>query len=259
MLKFGRMLIQVSIVAGLTASFAVAQSKTTAKPPVTHHAAVAAYDHALLNPALLHARAPAVYDVRMTTTKGVVLIHVTRAWSPNGADRFYNLVAHHYLDGASFFRVISGFMVQFGLSPYPAVNHAWDNAEIKDDPRNSMTQSNHRGYITFAMTDQPNSRTTQVFINLVDNPRLDASGFMPFGQVTEGMPIVDQLYSGYGEGAPSGNGPDQEVIGNKGRAYLDANFPKLDSIKTAVILTAAHPVVAPAHPARPANPPAAAH
>ncbi|MGB6544714.1 MAG: peptidylprolyl isomerase [Candidatus Acidiferrales bacterium] len=266
MLKLGRMLIQISIAAALATSLAAAQSQTAAKPqathpPVAHHAAAAAYDHALLNPALLHARAPAEYNVKMTTTKGIVIIHVTRTWAPNGADRFYNLVAHHYFDGASFFRVISGFMVQFGLSAYPAVNHAWQNAEIKDDPKSAVTQSNHRGFITFAMTGEPNSRTTQVFINLVDNARLDASGFMPFGQVTQGMEVVDQLYSGYGEGAPQGAGPDQEQLANKGRAYVDAKFPKLDSIKTAVIVPPVHPATAPVHhaPAAAAHAPAASH
>jgi peptidyl-prolyl cis-trans isomerase A (cyclophilin A) len=257
MLKLGRMLIQVSIAVALAASFAAAQSQTAAKPPVAHHAPVVASDHALLNPALLHARAPAVYDVRMITTKGVVVVHVTRAWAPIGADRFYNLVAHHYFDGASFFRVISGFMVQFGLSASPAVNRAWQNADIKDDP---VTQTNHRGFITFA-TAGPNTRTTQVFINLVDNPRLDPQGFAPFGQVTEGMSVVDSLYSGYGEGAPDGNGPSQDAVGNKGRAYLDAKFPKLDSIKTAVIVGPVHPA-SPVHHAAPAHhaaAPAAAH
>jgi peptidyl-prolyl cis-trans isomerase A (cyclophilin A) len=253
MLKFGRMLIQVSIAAALTCALAAAQSQTTAKPPVVHHAAAPAGDHALLNPGLLHARAPAEYDVRMTTTKGIVMIHVTRAWAPIGADRFYNLVGHHYFDGASFFRVIAGFMVQFGLSASPAVNHAWQNANIKDDP---VTQSNHRGFITFA-TAGPNTRTTQVFINLVDNQRLDAQGFAPFGQVTQGMAVVDLLYSGYGEGAPDGNGPSQDAVANKGSAFLAAKFPKLDSIKTAVIVG---PVAVPVHhaaPAHPAAPPAA--
>jgi len=254
MLKLAKMLIQVSIAVALASSLAAAQSQTAAKPPATHPPAAhpaATYDHALLNPALLHARAPAEFDVRMTTTKGIVIIHVTRAWAPNGADRFYNLVAHHYFDGASFFRTIAGFMVQFGLSAYPAVNRAWQNAEIKDDPRGPMTQSNHRGFITFAMTSEPDSRTTQIFINLVDNSRLDASGFMPFGQVSMGMDVVDQLYSGYGEGAPEGNGPDQGAVAERGRAYLDAQFPKLDSIKTAVIVMAPHPAAAPVHHAAP--------
>ena len=254
MLKFGKMLIQISIAIALAVSIAAAQSQPAApKPAVTHHPAAApAYDHALLTPSLLHAKAPAEFDVKMTTTKGDVTIHVTRAWAPLGADRFYNLVAHHYYDGASFFRVISGFMVQFGLSAYPAVNKAWSFADIKDDPRNS--QSNTRGFVTFA-TAGANTRTTQVFINFADNSQLDSQGFVPFGQVTEGMDVVDQLYSGYGEGAPDGHGPDQNDVATKGRAYLDANFPKLDHIVTAVI------VGAPATPAHPASTthPAATH
>jgi peptidyl-prolyl cis-trans isomerase A (cyclophilin A) len=267
MLKFGRILMQVSIAIALAVSIAAAQSQTAAKPApklapkpaTTQHAATAAYDHALLNPALLHARAPAEFDVKMTTSKGDVTIHVTRAWAPLGVDRFYNLVAHHYFDNASFFRVIKGFMVQFGLSAYPAVNTAWSNADIKDDPKNS--QSNVRGFVTFA-TAGPNTRTTQVFINFSDNSQLDSQGFVPFGQVTQGMDIVDQIYSGYGEGAPDGHGPSQEAVATKGRPYLDANFPKLDHIITATIVgpapapAPAHPAAAPAHPA--ATHPAAA-
>jgi peptidyl-prolyl cis-trans isomerase A (cyclophilin A) len=269
MLKFGKMLMQVSIAMALAVSIAAAQSQTAAKPPAkpapkpaakpaaTQHPAAAAYDHALLNPALLHARAPAEYDVKMTTTKGDVIIHVTRAWAPLGADRVYNLVAHHYFDNASFFRVIKGFMVQFGLSAYPAVNNAWSNADIKDDPKNS--QSNVRGFVTFA-TAGPNTRTTQVFINFADNSQLDSQGFVPFGQVTQGMDVVDQIYSVYGEGAPDGHGPSQEAVATKGRPYLDANFPKLDHIVTATIVggvaAPAHPATAPAHPA--ATHPAAA-
>jgi cyclophilin family peptidyl-prolyl cis-trans isomerase len=265
--KFARTLIQVSIAAALAVSFASAQSQTasalspahsqTSAPPAVHHAPVATFDHTLLHPALLHARAPAEFDVKMTTTKGVVVIHVTRAWAPNGADRFYNLVLHHYFDGASFFRAISNFMVQFGLSAYPPVNAAWENAEIKDDPRTSMTQSNLRGYITFAMTSLPNSRTTQVFINLIDNSRLDASGFMPFGRVTQGMDVVDQFYTGYGEGAPDGSGPNQNDAATQGHTYLEKNFPKLDVIKTAVIVAPVRPMAA--APPHPAAPPAVAH
>jgi peptidyl-prolyl cis-trans isomerase A (cyclophilin A) len=251
-MKFARMLMQMAIAVALASSFAGAQSQTAAKPPVVHHAPVATYDHALLNPALLHLRAPAEYDVKMTTTKGVIVIHVTRAWAPRGADRFYNLVAHHYLDGASFFRAISGFMVQFGLSAYPPVNRAWQNANIPDDP---VMQHNLRGYITFA-TAGPNTRTTQLFINLADNSRLDDQGFAPFGQVTQGMDVVDQLYTGYGEGAPGGQGPSQDDVAMQGHTYLEKNFPKLDLIKMAVIVAPMHPAAAPAHPAAP---PASAH
>ena len=202
--------------------------------PVTH--AAPTYDHALLTPALLKLKAPDTYKVRFVTTKGTFVITVTRAWAPNGADRFYNLVRHHYYDGASFFRAIEGFMVQFGLSAYPDVNRAWENANIADDP---VKQSNIAGYITYAQTSAPNSRSTQLFINLADNSRLDASRFAPFGQVTEGMDVVNQLYTGYGEGAPGGHGPSQDDVANKGRAFLDKNFPLLDSIKTATIVVPA--------------------
>lgn len=174
------------------------------------------------------------------------MVQVTRAWAPLGADRFYNLVKNGFYTDASFFRVIPGFMVQFGLSAKPSISEKWSHAVIPDDP---VTQSNKRGYITFA-TAGPNTRTTQVFINFGDNSRLDSEGFAPFGQVVEGMDVVDKLYSGYGEGAPQGSGPDQGQIQAKGKAYLDGDFPKLDSIKTAVIV--------PPAPAAPAKKPAAA-
>ncbi len=232
-------------------SFAAAQTH----PPAQNapHAA-ATYDRALLTPSGLTARAPGVYEVKFVTTKGPFVITVTRAWAPNGADRFYNLVRHHYYDGASFFRVLKGFVAQFGLSAYPDVNRVWANANIKDDP---VKQSNTAGFVTFA-TAGPNTRTTQVFINLADNSRLDSMGFAAFGQVTEGMDVVNQLYSGYGEGAPDGHGPTQDDVANKGRAFLDKNFPKLDSIKTAeIVLPAAAPTAAPKPAASPAPKPAA--
>jgi cyclophilin family peptidyl-prolyl cis-trans isomerase len=185
----------------------------------------------LLHPASLNQKAPETYRVRFLTTKGIVVVEVKRVWAPLGADRFYNLVKNGFYTDASFFRVLPGFVVQFGISARPAVSKAWDDAKIKDDP---VTQSNLRGTLTFA-TSGPNTRTTQVFINLADNPRLDSMGFSPFGKVVEGMQVVDQFYSGYGEGAPQGNGPDQGRITNQGKTYLDRNFPKLDSIKSAVI------------------------
>jgi len=185
----------------------------------------------LLNPASLNEKAPAVYKVKFTTTKGVFVVQVTHAWAPLGADRFYNLVKNGFFTDGSFFRVISGFMVQFGINAKPAVNAAWQTAMIQDDP---VTQSNKRGYVSFA-TGGPNTRTTQVFINFGDNSRLDSTGFSPFGQVIEGMDVVDKLYSGYGEGAPSGSGPDQGRIQAEGKPYLDKDFSKLDSIKSAVI------------------------
>jgi peptidyl-prolyl cis-trans isomerase A (cyclophilin A) len=218
----------------------VKKPATAAKPPA---ASKTSYDPALLKPATVIGKAPAEYDVKFVTTAGEFTVHVTRAWAPNGADRFYNLMRHHYFDGASFFRVLPGFMAQFGLSAYPEVSNAWRTANIKDDP---VTQHNHRGYITFA-TAGPNTRTTQVFINYGNNENLDKMGFSPFGQVTEGMEIVDKLYSGYGEGAPDGRGPDQGRVGNEGRPYLMKGFPLLDSIKTATIVTpAAAPTAAPA-------------
>ena len=163
------------------------------------------------------------------------MVEVTRAWAPVGADRFYNLVKNGYYTDASFFRVLPNFVVQFGISAKPAVSKAWARATIPDDP---VTQSNKPGYLTFA-TAGPNTRTTQIFINLGDNAALDQQGFAPFGQVTEGMDVVGKLYSGYGEGAPQGNGPDQGRIEAEGKAYLDKEFPKLDSIKSAVIVPAA--------------------
>jgi len=186
--------------------------------------------------------------VKVTTTKGDFTITVTRAWSPLGADRFYNLVKHHFYDNASFFRVLNNppFMAQFGVSAYPAVSAAWEKAEIKDDP---VTQSNVRGYVSFA-TSGPNTRTTQVFINYGDNKRLDSMGFSPFGVVTDGMNVVDSFYGDYGEGAPDGGGPAQDQLTKQGKPYLDKGWPKLDAIKTAVIVGA--PVAAAKKPAAPA-------
>ncbi len=186
-------------------------------------------DPALLHPATLHAKAPDVYEVKFTTTKGDVVVQVTRAWAPLGADRFYNLVKHGFFTDAAFFRVVPGFIIQFGLSASPAVNKVWQSANIKDDP---VTQSNKPGYLTFA-TAGPNTRTTQLFINLGSNTFLDNQGFAPFGQVTSGMDVVQQLYSGYGES------PDQGSIQSQGKAYLEKNFPQLDVIKTATVISPA--------------------
>jgi len=199
-------------------------------------------DPALLHPATLKAQAPAEYDVKFVTTKGEFVVHVTRAWAPQGADRFYNLVKHHYYDGATFFRFVDGFVVQFGLTGNPAVNKAWTDANIKDDP---VKSSNKPGFITFAMAG-PNTRTTQVFINLGDNSRLDGMGFAPFGEVTSGMDVIKTFYSGYAD-APTSH---QGEITNEGKAYLDKNFPKLDSIKTATIVApAGAAATTPAHKA----------
>jgi peptidyl-prolyl cis-trans isomerase A (cyclophilin A) len=185
----------------------------------------------LADPAALNAKAPAVYQAKFDTSKGPFVIEVHRDWAPQGADRFYNLVKNGYYDGARFFRVVSGFMVQFGINGDPKIAAVWRDADIKDDP---VKQSNGRGTITFA-TAGPNTRTTQVFINFADNAPLDGQGFSPFGKVVSGMEVVDSLYSGYGEGAPNGNGPDQGRIQSQGNAYLEQDFPKLDFIKTATI------------------------
>jgi peptidyl-prolyl cis-trans isomerase A (cyclophilin A) len=195
----------------------------------------APFDSTLLDPASLREKAPDTYDVKVTTTAGDFVIRVTRAWAPLGADRFYNLTRHRFFDGGSFFRVLPGFVVQFGLSPYPEVSKVWNQATIKDDP---VVQSNHKGYVTFA-TAGPNTRTTQLFINIGSNESLDRMGFAAFGMVSSGMEVVEKLYSGYGEGAPQGRGPSQDLIQSRGRAYLDQGFPKLDSIKTAVVVPAA--------------------
>ncbi len=158
--------------------------------------------------------------MKFDTSKGAFVVEVNRAWSPNGADRFYNLVKNGFYDDTRFFRVIPGFMVQFGINGDPAVSAPWRDARIPDD---KVTQSNKRGYITFA-TSGPNSRTSQVFINFGDNAGLDGQGFSPFGRVTSGMNVVDALHAGYGEGAPSGRGPNQGKIQTEGNAYLTREF-----------------------------------
>jgi peptidyl-prolyl cis-trans isomerase A (cyclophilin A) len=183
------------------------------------------------NPAALTEQAPATYKARFDTNKGVFVIDVRREWAPLGADRFYNLVKNGFYDDNRFFRVISGFMVQFGINGNPQLSAPWRSAQIRDDP---VKQSNKRGYITFA-TAGPNSRTTQVFINFGDNDRLDSLGFAPFGQVSTGMNVVDQLYSEYGEGAPRGRGPDQGRIQGEGNAYLTKEFPNMDFVRKATI------------------------
>jgi peptidyl-prolyl cis-trans isomerase A (cyclophilin A) len=175
------------------------------------------------------AEAPSVFRVRFETSKGAFVLEAHRAWAPLGADRLYQLVQSRFFDNTRFFRAMTGFMVQFGLHGDPEVNAAWQNLAIRDD---SVAQSNLRGTMSFA-TGGPGSRTTQVFINLVDNRALDDMGFSPVGMVIEGMAVVDSLYAGYGDGYPSGFGPDQARIMSEGNAYLEREFPKLDFIRTA--------------------------
>jgi peptidyl-prolyl cis-trans isomerase A (cyclophilin A) len=193
--------------------------------------AAPAFSQNLGHPAALNEQAPAVYKVNVETSKGPFVIEVHRDWAPVGADRFYNLVKNGFYDNDRFFRVIAGFMVQFGVNGDPKVSAVWREANIKDDP---VRQSNSRGMITFA-TAGPNTRTTQVFINFADNGALDRMGFAPFGRVVSGMNVVDALYSGYGEGAPRGSGPDQQRVQSQGNAYLTHDFAKLDYIKKASI------------------------
>jgi peptidyl-prolyl cis-trans isomerase A (cyclophilin A) len=175
--------------------------------------------------------APDVYKVKFETSKGDFVVQVNKDWAPLGAERFFQLVQSGFYDKARFFRVLPRFMVQFGINADPKVSMLWQNLVIADDP---VKQSNTRGKITFA-TRGPNTRTTQVFINYVNNARLDGAGFSPFGEVLSGMEVVDSLYSGYGETAPKGNGPRSELMQTQGNEYLEQNFPRLDYIKKATI------------------------
>ena len=208
-------------------------------PPAQPEASAAApaeaprvgYDHALLRPALLKEKAPETYKVKFVTTRGDFTVAVTRAWAPIGADRFYNLVKHHFYDNASFFRVVPGFVVQFGISAYPPVSAAWESANIKDEP---VVGSNKRGYLTYAKTSMPNTRSTQIFINLKDNAGLDGQGFSPFGVIdAQGMKVVEMMYDQYGDSTPDNF---QDLITKQGKPYLEKNWPKLDSIKTAILV-----------------------
>lgn len=186
----------------------------------------------LLDPSQAKEQAPEQFTIKFETTQGDILVDVTRAWSPNGADRIFNLVKVGYYTDVAFFRVIDGFMAQVGISGDPKVNSAWRPVTIPDDP---VKESNKRGYVTFAKTGAPNSRTTQFFINFADNAMLDGMQFAPFGKVRD-MAVVDKLHKGYGEGAPRGRGPDQGRIQSIGNSYLRADFPNLDYIKSASIV-----------------------
>ena len=194
--------------------------------------AAAAQAPSLKNPASLKEQAPATYKVKFDTSVGVFVIQVNRDWAPLGADRFYNLVKNGFFDGARFFRVVPNFMVQFGINGDPAVSAAWRNARIGVD---RVKQSNKPMYITYAMGGSPDTRTTQVFINYGNNANLDGMGFAPFGEVIVGKDVVNKIYTGYGEGAPRGKGPEQGRVQMEGNAYLMKDFPKLDFIKTATI------------------------
>jgi peptidyl-prolyl cis-trans isomerase A (cyclophilin A) len=187
------------------------------------------------DPAKLTEKAPETFKAQFVTTKGKFTIEVTRSLSPNGADRFYNLVRSGYFKDVAFFRVIPGFMCQFGIHGDPAVSAKWREANITDD---AVKGSNTRGTISFA-TAGPGTRTTQLFINFGDNTNLDGMGFSPFGKVIEGMDVVDKINAEYGEGAPNGIGPYQGRVQMEGNAYLKKDFPNLDYIKSATIIPAA--------------------
>jgi len=176
---------------------------------------------------------PAEYKVRLETSKGDVLILVHRDWSPLGADHFYELTKRGFYDGNRFFRALRGFIVQWGMNGDPKTNGDWSQVTIKDDP---PKVSNKIGTVVFAKSSQPDSRSTQVFINLGDNSAsLDPQGFTPFGEVIQGMENAMSIYTDYGEGAPDGSGPSQSEIAESGNVYLEQHFPKLDYIKTARI------------------------
>jgi peptidyl-prolyl cis-trans isomerase A (cyclophilin A) len=180
----------------------------------------------LRNPASLTEQAPATFKTDFDTSKGLVVVEVHRDWAPLGVDRFYNLVKNGFYDEVRFYRVVPNFMVQFGMSGNPAVTSAWNGTTLNDDP---VKQSNKRGYITYANTGRPNSRGTNLFINFKDNAFLDSQRFAPFGQVVQGMDVVEKINAQYGEQ------PEQPLMISQGNAYLIKAFPKLDYIKTATI------------------------
>ncbi|GAB4030832.1 MAG: hypothetical protein Fur0012_07410 [Elusimicrobiota bacterium] len=186
----------------------------------------------LMNPQKANEKAPEKFKVEFKTTKGNFTVEVMRQWAPNGADRFFNLVKAGFFTDIAFFRVLDGFVAQFGIHGNPEISAVWRNQNIEDDP---VKESNLKGTLTFA-TAGPNTRTTQLFINYRDNVRLDDMGFSPFARVTEGMDVVESLYSGYGEGAPNGSGPNQGQIQRSGNHYLKSEFPKLDYIISASVL-----------------------
>jgi peptidyl-prolyl cis-trans isomerase A (cyclophilin A) len=199
----------------------------------------------LLTPAKISRTAPEKFWARFKTTRGIFVVEVVRANAPLGSDRFYSLVRAGYYDGVRFFRTVPKFVTQFGLNPDPRVTKAWgQSTRITDDP---VKESNLQGAVTFAAAG-PNTRTTQIFINLADNTRLDKTGFAPFGKVVSGMDVVLNLYSGYGEGAPRGKGPDQKRIREEGEPYLAKDFPLLDRVTKARVTTSPVAAHATLHP-----------
>ena len=219
--------LSYSLICAVTA--VAACEKPAAKAPASATTAVPDF-HKPADPGF-SAQAPDSFRVRFSTTRGDFVIEVHRAWAPRGADRFYNLVRSGFYNGVRFFRVMPGFMAQFGIHGDTVVTAAWREQRIADDP---VRRTNVRGTVTFA-TAGPGTRTTQVFINYRNNDRLDAMGFAPFGQVVVGMDVVDKLYGGYGEAAPQGRGPDQYRLNVEGEKYLARQFPQLDKIRKATV------------------------
>ncbi|MEO0586813.1 MAG: peptidylprolyl isomerase [Planctomycetota bacterium] len=212
------------VLADEAAADAPASQAQTAAPEPTP----AVPDKALLmnpNDPAFKENAPQTSTITVKTTRGDVTIELYRDWAPQGVDRFYNLASAGYFNDAAFFRIVPDFIVQFGIHADPEVAGKWREARFPDDP---VTQTNARGTLTFA-TAGPNTRTTQMFINLKDNAFLDGQGFSPIGKVTEGMDVVEALYAGYGER------PDQFQIQTRGKAYLDEQFPKLDKIESTAV------------------------
>jgi peptidyl-prolyl cis-trans isomerase A (cyclophilin A) len=177
--------------------------------------------------------APNDYKVDFDTSRGPIVVEIHRDWAPNGADHLYELVKAGFYDGDRFFRVVRGFVAQFGINGDPATNRLWSSVNIPDD---KPTQANVRGTLTFAATGAPNSRSTQLFFNLRDNSQsLNPQGFAPLGQIISGLDAMDDLFGGYGEMAPGGPGPDSSQIQMVGNSYLAGKFPHLDYIKKATI------------------------
>ncbi len=207
---------------------AKAPAKAPAKSPAP------AVNPRLMHPELAKAKAPDLYRVKFTTSKGDFTVEVHRDWAPLGADRFFNLVKAGYFAGNGFYRMVPNVLVQFGINPNPAATKAWATASIKDDP---VIQHNVPGTIVFA-TSGPNARTNHVFINLQDNSgQLDALGFEPIGTITEGLDIVKGLYGGYGEMSEQGGaGPSQKAYTDQGKAYLEKSFPLVDRIVSAAVI-----------------------
>ena len=221
--RFQTMAVVSTVLLGLSLGSAVeAKEKPKAKKT----------GNALMNPKLAEKEAPKKFKIEFETTQGKVVVESTRAWAPKGVDRLYNLVQNGYFKDVAFFRVLTGFVAQFGIHGDPKISKIWKKAPIKDDP---VKESNTEGMLTFA-TAGANTRTTQMFFNLANNKRLDAMSFAPIGKIVTGLDVIKKLHAGYGEGSPMGRGPAQGKLQDEGNAYLKKSFPKLDYIKSAKIV-----------------------